>query len=76
MNRFAHDERDYVNSVLEFVRRNGPTAVSDFPDSGKGEGGWWGWSKGKMAFETLFDQGLITTAARPSFERIYDLTEK
>jgi len=75
MNRFAHDERDYVNSVLEFVRRNGPTAVSDFPDSGKGEGGWWGWSKGKMAFETLFDQGLITTAARPSFERIYDLTE-
>ena len=75
MNRFARDERDYVKSVFDFVKRNGPTAVSDFPDSGKGEGGWWGWSKGKMAFETLFDQGLITTAARPSFERIYDLTE-
>jgi uncharacterized protein len=75
MNRFAQDERDYVKSVLDFVRRNGPTAVSDFPDSGKGEGGWWGWSKGKMALETLFDQGLVTTAARPSFERIYDLTE-
>ena len=75
MNRFAHDQHDYVKSVLEFIKRNGPTAVSDFPGSGKGEGGWWGWSKGKMAFETLFDQGLITTAARPSFERIYDLTE-
>ena len=75
MSKFARDEKDYLKTVLDFVRRNGPTAVSDFPDSGKGAGGWWGWSKGKLAFETLFDQGLITTAARPSFERIYDLTE-
>ncbi len=75
MSRFGRDEKVFLNSVLDFVRRNGPTAVSDFPDSGKGQGGWWGWSKGKMAFETLFDQGLITTAARPSFERIYDLVE-
>jgi uncharacterized protein len=75
MSRFARDEGDFLNSVLDFVKRNGPTAVSDFPDSGRGAGGWWGWSKGKMAFETLFDQGLITTAARPSFERIYDVPE-
>jgi uncharacterized protein len=75
MSRFARDERDYLGTVLDFVKRNGPTAVSDFPDSGKGAGGWWGWSKGKMAFETLFDQGLITAAARPSFERIYDIPE-
>ncbi len=75
MSKFARDEKDFLKTVLEFVRRNGPTAVSDFPDSGKGAGGWWGWSKGKLAFETLFDQGLITTAARPSFERIYDLPE-
>ncbi len=75
MSRFARDEQDYLKTVLDFVKRNGPTAVSDFPDSGKGAGGWWGWSKGKMAFETLFDQGLITAAARPSFERIYDVPE-
>jgi uncharacterized protein len=75
MSKFARDETAYLKTVLDFVKHNGPTAVSDFPDSGKGEGGWWGWSKGKMAFETLFDQGLITTAARPSFERIYDLPE-
>lgn len=75
MSKFARDEKTYLKTVLDFVKRNGPTAVSDFPDSGKGEGGWWGWSKGKMAFETLFDQGLITTAARPSFERIYDIPQ-
>jgi uncharacterized protein len=75
LNRFARDEKAYLNSVLDFVRRNGPTAQSEIPDAGKGEGGWWGWSKGKLALETLFDQGHITTAARPSFERLYDLTE-
>lgn len=74
MNEFAQQEKTYVKSVLDFVRHNGPTAVSELPDGGKSAGGWWGWSKGKMALETLFDQGLVTTAARPSFERIYDLT--
>jgi uncharacterized protein YcaQ len=38
MNRFARDERAYVTSVLDFVRRNGPTATSDLPDAGKGAG--------------------------------------
>ena len=76
MNRFATEERSYVKSVLDFVTRNGSTAVSDLPDAGKGAGGWWGWSKGKMALECLFDQGLVTTATRQSFERIYDLPER
>jgi hypothetical protein len=76
MDRFAKDNRAYLNQCLDFVSRNGPTAVSDLPDGGKSEGGWWGWSKGKMALETLFDQGLLTTATRESFERIYDLPER
>jgi uncharacterized protein len=76
IDRFARDEKAYLASVLDFVRRHGPAAQSDLPDKSKGEGGWWGWSKGKMALETLFDQGLLTTAARPSFERLYDLPER
>jgi len=76
MNRFATEERTYVKSVLDFVTRNGATAVSDLPDAGKSAGGWWGWSKGKMALECLFDQGLVTTATRQGFERIYDLPER
>ncbi len=76
MNRFAKDERSYVKSVLDFVAKTGPTAVSDLPDAGRSAGGWWGWSKGKMALECLFDQGLVTTATRQSFERIYDLPER
>jgi uncharacterized protein YcaQ len=61
---------------LHFVKENGATGVSDLPDAGKSSGGWWGWSKGKMALECLFDQGLVTTATRKSFERIYDLPER
>jgi hypothetical protein len=76
MDRFAKEERTYVKSVLAFVKSNGPTAVSDLPDAGKSAGGWWGWSKGKMALECLFDQGLVTTATRRGFERIYDLPER
>jgi len=76
MNRFASDERAYVASVLDHVKRHGPTAVSDLPDGGKSSGGWWGWSKGKMALECLFDQGLVTAATRRGFERLYDIPER
>lgn len=76
MNRFAEEERAYVKSVLDFVTAKGPTAAGDLPDAGKSAGGWWGWSKGKMALEHLFEAGLVTTAARLVFERIYDIPER
>jgi hypothetical protein len=36
----------------------------------------WGWSKGKVALEALFMGGRITTAHRPNFTRMYDLSER
>ncbi len=76
MASFAHNEKAYLKNVLKFVKSHGATAQSDLPDKTKGEGGWWGWSKGKLALETLFAQGLLTTAKRESFERFYDLPER
>ncbi len=76
MDRFTREEPEYLKATLAFVEKNGPTRVRDVPDGGKGEGGWWGWSKGKMALETLFDHGLLTTARRDGFERIYDIPER
>jgi uncharacterized protein len=76
MSKFAKDEKAYLKRVLAFVKSHGPTAQSDLPDKSKGEGGWWGWSKGKLALECLFAQGLLTTAKRESFERFYDLPER
>lgn len=76
MSRFAIDEKSYLDTVLDFVTRNGPTGASEVPGGGKSEGGWWGWSRGKLALETLFDQGLVTTATRRGFERLYDIPER
>lgn len=76
MDRFARDEAAFLKRTLAFVERNGPTRVRDVPEGGKSEGGWWGWSKGKMALETLFDHGLVTAARRDGFERIYDVPER
>ncbi len=76
MDHFASEEAAYLGKVLAFVEKNGPARVRDVPDGGKGLGGWWGWSKGKLALETLFDHGLVTTASRDGFERIYDVPER
>lgn len=76
MDRFSKENASYLNQVLDFVRGNGPTTASELPDGGKSEGGWWGWSRGKMALECLFDQGRVTTAARAGFERLYDIPER
>ncbi len=76
MSTFSAEHQPYLKSVLQFVMSNGPTAQSDLPDKHKGEGGWWGWSKNKLALETLFSQGLLTTTRRDGFERIYDIPER
>lgn len=76
MDRFGREQKSYLKEVLAFVARNGPTAAGEVPGGGKAEGGWWGWSRGKLALETLFDQGLLTTATRRGFERLYDIPER
>jgi len=76
MDRFGQEERRYLREVLDFVNCNGPTAASELPGGGKSGGSWWGWSKGKLALETLFDQGLVATATRQGFERLYDIPER
>ncbi|WP_204307594.1 DNA glycosylase AlkZ-like family protein, partial [Enterobacter hormaechei] len=53
----------------------GPIAASEI-EGHKGNGGWWGWSAAKHAFEWLFWAGRITTHSRRGFERFYDLPER
>jgi uncharacterized protein YcaQ len=73
---YAGERRNQADAVLERIRAEGPLAASDF-EHGKGKGGWWGWGETKAKLEWLFWAGLITTATRrPSFERVYDVTER
>jgi uncharacterized protein len=76
MANFAREEKTFLKNTLAFVEKNGPIAQSDLPGQHKGAGGWWGWSKGKLALETLFARGELTTSHRNGFERFYDLSER
>jgi len=74
--RFGAERADYVARVLAEVTDRGPITAGELSDGSRGEGGWWGWSEGKRALEFLFWAGLVTTARRRHFERIYDLPER
>jgi uncharacterized protein len=74
--RFAAEQKTYVDEVRAHVRHHGPVAVSELPDPGERSGNWWGWGKGKIALEYLFDTGEVTAATRQGFERLYDIPER
>jgi uncharacterized protein len=68
---------EYLDQVLEQVRDRGPLKTADLQDPGQRDGtSMWGWSKGKVALEALFMGGRVTTAHRPNFTRMYDLSER
>jgi uncharacterized protein YcaQ len=74
--RLATERPDYVEAVLEEVRERGLMSASELDDPGDKSGPWWGWRHGKQALEYLFWSGRLSARRRPSFERVYDLTER
>jgi len=66
----------YVDSVLDEVRANGPLIASGLSDPGERRGPWWGYGKGKIALEALFEAGDVAVRDRPNFARAYDLAER
>ena len=68
---------EYVKSVYEQVEKRGPLRTNDLEVPGERDATqMWGWSNGKVALEALFLRGLITTADRPNFIRMYDVAER
>jgi hypothetical protein len=67
----------YVEAVLQEVAERGPLSAGELSDPGRRSGPWWGWNAGKQALEFLFWTGQVTARRRyPSFERVYDLTDR
>lgn len=74
--RVGREQRDLVRKVRSAIAERGPMAASDFDDA-KSVESWWGWSDTKRAVEFLFWCGELSVLRRkPSFERVYDLTER
>jgi len=71
---------EYVEAVLESVRRGGPLAAADLPTPGgttrKLEVSWFG-TVPRAVLEALFGRGVLAVASRrPDFSRTYDLVER
>jgi len=73
--KWGRERKEMIDEIYREVAERGPIAASDI-EGHKGNGGWWGWSEAKHAFEWLFWAGRITTAYRRGFERYYDLPER
>ena len=67
-----------VDHVMAVVRDKGPVSARDIAqaESRTKESWGWNWSREKTVLEYLFYAGLVTTADRRNFERVYDLTER
>jgi len=75
--RLIAEQPGYLDSVLAQVGEKGPLQTSDLDEPGsRDDTAMWNWSNGKVALEMLFIQGRVTTADRPNFVRMYDLTER
>ena len=73
--RSAH--AGYLAAVLSEVADHGPLAASQLSDPRRRAGEWWDRrSDGRRALELLFGDGVLAAWRSPSFERVYDLTER
>lgn len=75
--RLARDRPGFVEDVLATVADLGPIGAGMIAvERDRPRGGMWDWHDGKVALEWLFYTGRVSTAGRPNFERVYDLTER
>ena len=70
------DRPELVAEVLRRVQDEGPVGAGALRDGPRCSGDWWGWDDTKVALEYLFWSGKVSTSARRSFERLYDVTER
>jgi len=80
MRRVARDRPELVERVLDEIRDRGPVTAGALEEwagsSSRAKGPWWDWSDVKRAVEFLFWSGLVTSARRRGFERLYDVPER
>lgn len=67
--------RAVVRHVMKRIRDEGPLESRDFQRE-EAAGAWWGWKAEKQALEILWHRGVLATAERRSFRRVYDLAER
>jgi uncharacterized protein len=70
----AHPEA--VEHVMSYIREHGEVRTSDFERTDGQPSGWFNWKEEKIALEALQSTGVLMTARRHNFQRVYDLRER
>ncbi|MGI9013305.1 MAG: winged helix-turn-helix domain-containing protein [Phycisphaerales bacterium] len=71
------DSDRVLQSVHDRIMQDGPLQSRDFEKpQGTRTSSWWGWKPAKAALEYLWWKGELGVAGRPSFQKVYDLTER
>jgi uncharacterized protein YcaQ len=74
--KLGREQARYIEDTYDAVRDRGPISAGELSTTETRSSPWWGWSDTKMALEYLFWCGRISARRRPSFERVYDITER
>jgi len=74
--KWIGENSQMIKKILEYIKKNGPSSTAVFKETKREKGGWWNWRLEKVALESLFYTGILTTSERKSFQRIYDLTKR
>jgi uncharacterized protein len=75
--RVRRENPGLVDKVRALVAEQGPIGAGAVEvDRSNRPGTMWNWHDGKRVLEWLFYTGEISAAARPNFERKYDLAER
>ena len=75
--KWADDNRDFLEWIKNEIRTRGPLAGGDFEhERAERKGSWWGWSDVKRALEFMFMYGEVVSGGREGFNRLYALPEQ
>jgi uncharacterized protein YcaQ len=66
---------EFIELIYKEVEARGPVSASDI-DPNRTGGTWWSWNDAKRALEYLFFCGRLAVQRTPTFERLYDVTER
>jgi uncharacterized protein len=65
-----------VARILDHIRERGAVRSAEFTRVEGPGNGWWDWKPEKQALEYLHNVGVLMTARRQNFQRLYDLRER
>jgi hypothetical protein len=72
----ARERPEFVEDIYRRLEAAGPVSAGEMSEGERRSQPWWGWTETKLALEYLFWAGRISARRRPSFERVYDITER